>query len=160
MQDSDPAVRRAAAFALAKVDPAGRDAVPELVAALPDRAGLELRWRYDPRLDDLRPPVRVPLQVRVPPDTPRDRPVCVATSADWQRHQPLAWSEDEPDTATGFVEVPRGQSFFYKYTRGDWESVEKWSGCAEAANRYAFGAAHPGRRDVVEGWRDRCPAGG
>lgn len=130
-----------------------------LVVACADHPELELRLRYDPAVEQLRPPVRVQLQVRVPPDTPRDRPVCVAASVDWDRHQPLAWSADDPDTAVGTIEVPRGEPFFYKYTRGSWETVEKWAGCAEATNRYAFGAAHPVRHDVVETWRDRCPGG-
>ena len=35
---------------------------------------------------------------------------------------------------------------------------EKWPQCEEAANRYAFGAAHPMKEDQVFGWRDWCEA--
>jgi len=55
------------------------------------------------------------------------------------------------------VEVPRGEWFLYKYTRGGWPTVEKWAGCLEATNRYAFGAAHPGKQDRVDVWADGCP---
>ena len=55
------------------------------------------------------------------------------------------------------MELPRGEWFFYKYTRGGWETVEKWPGCAEADNRYGFAAAHPVRQDRVETWADWCP---
>jgi alpha-glucosidase len=57
----------------------------------------------------------------------------------------------------GEVLVPRGRWFEYKYARGDWDTVEKWSGCLEAGNRYALGAAHPGKSDRVDVWADACP---
>lgn len=51
--------------------------------------------------------------------------------------------------------MPRGEWFHYKYSRGDWCTVEKWPDCEEAEDRYAFGA--PGTKDdVVFGWRDWC----
>jgi len=125
-----------------------------LVIAFPDRPTFDLEISYDPVLSSLRPAVAVPFRVAVPADTPRDRPVCVVTSADWSRHLPLAW---DGDVAVGQVQVPRGEWFFYKFTRGDWETVEKWPGCQEADNRYGFGAAHPVREDHVDVWRDRCP---
>ena len=55
------------------------------------------------------------------------------------------------------IAVPRGEWFFYKYTRGDWATVEKWAGCVEATNRYGLGSAHPDRADSVATWADRCP---
>ena len=61
------------------------------------------------------------------------------------------------------VTVPRGAWFEYKYARGAWNSVEKWPGCAEASNRYAFGAVHAldwdhaGKDDEVWQWADLCP---
>ena len=103
-----------------------------------------------------RPTVRVPVEVYVPtPAQPGDI-IHIASSANGWAHQPLTWSP-QMDRATGEVEVPRGQWFEYKYSRGDWGSVEKWSGCLEATNRYAQGAAHPGKSDRVDLWADRCP---
>lgn len=55
------------------------------------------------------------------------------------------------------VRLPRGEWFFYNYSRGGWTTVETWAGCAEASNRYGFGAAHPVRADTVAAWRDGCP---
>jgi hypothetical protein len=43
-----------------------------------------------------------------------------------------------------------------KLTRGTWETVDKLAGCAEAANRYRFGAAGA-QSDSVATWRDRGP---
>jgi hypothetical protein len=107
-------------------------------------------------VEELSPPVKAPLQVLVPFDTPPDSTIFVATSASGWAQQPLEWST-VPFAAVGEVEVPWGEWFYYKYTRGDWETVEKWSGCLESANRYAFGKAHPVKEDVVEEWADLCP---
>lgn len=129
------------------------------VLAFPDPGpgGFALALEYDPTVTDPRPPVRVPLVVQLPAGTPRDTAIHVATSADgWATHQPLAWGPG-PDEAHGTVLVPRGEWFEYKYTRGGWETVEKWPACEEATNRYSFGAAHPSKHDTVYGWRDWCP---
>ncbi|HEY3353758.1 MAG TPA: hypothetical protein VGQ83_10955 [Polyangia bacterium] len=123
--------------------------------AFPDRAAFTLVLAYDPSLTEPAGTVLVPLRVTVPAGTPTDQPICVATSANGWTHAPLTWSS--PTTATGVVPVPRGEWFFYKLTRGTWETVEKWPACAEATNRYAFGAAHPGLQATVAGWRDWCP---
>jgi len=99
--------------------------------------------------------VEVTLRVVVPPGTPLDSPIYVATSAAGWTQQALPWS-DEQGVAEGTVKVPRGAWFEYKYTRGDWESVEKWSDCLEADNRYAFGRAWPVKEDDVQLWADTC----
>ncbi len=128
-----------------------------LVVKLPDReAGFTVDATYDPAIPDPRPPVAVPLLVRVPAGTPRNTPIHVASSADSWVHHPLTWVANS-EVATGTLLVPRGAWFEYKYTRGDWPTVEKWPGCVEATNRYAFGAAHPGKDDTVFAWADRCP---
>ncbi|MFO0578365.1 MAG: glycoside hydrolase family 31 protein [Polyangia bacterium] len=120
------------------------------------RGAFRLRLFYDPELRAPEPPVRVPLQVRVPAGTPRTPGVHVATSASRWRHVPLSWTT-EPDVAAGTVEVPRGTWFEYKYSRGGWDTVEKWAGCTESTNRYGFAAAHPQRSEQVAAWADRCP---
>lgn len=58
--------------------------------------------------------------------------------------------------ATRVIQVPRGEWFEYKYSRGDWCTVEKWPDCEEAENRYGFGAAWPVREEAIYGWRDLC----
>ncbi|MEW5853318.1 MAG: TIM-barrel domain-containing protein [Myxococcota bacterium] len=126
-----------------------------LLVAFPEQAPFALELRYDTSITALSPTVRVPLEVVVPQDTPAGSTIHVATSAQGWQHLPLTWAPGM-DRAYGEVEVPRGQWFEYKYTRGAWETVEKWNGCLEATNRYAFGAAHPGKQDRVDVWRDRC----
>lgn len=127
-----------------------------LLVAFPDRDAFTLIAAYDPARMDPAPPVAVSVEVRVPAGTPTGTPIHIATSANGWQHQPLTWAP-EMDRAYGSVLVPRGRWFEYKYTRGDWANVEKWSGCVEATNRYAFGAAHPGKRDSVDVWADACP---
>jgi alpha-glucosidase len=120
------------------------------------RAELPLTARYDTALRDARPDVDVTLDVTVPDGTPRDRPIYVATSANGWTHAPLAWNA-VTGRAQGTVRAPRGQWFFYKFTRGDWSTVERYPDCSEASNRYGFGAAWPVRSERVFTWRDRCP---
>jgi len=127
-----------------------------IVVSLADRDAFDLRFFYDPALADLRPSVAVDFEVEVPSGTPLDTPVYIATSANGWTQQPLAWTAD-PNVARGTVLVPRGEWFFYKFTRGDWDTVEKWPDCEEATNRYRFGAALLAQRDTVYGWRDWCP---
>jgi alpha-glucosidase len=127
-----------------------------LLASVVDRPGLSLRFEYDPTLEALAPTVLVPVRVTLPAGTPHDAPVTIATSANGWTHQGLSWSASEPDVAEGLVPVPRGEWFWYKYARGGWDTVEKWAGCLEAGNRYAFGAAHPVKQDRVETWADWC----
>lgn len=126
-----------------------------LWVAYADRDGYTLTLRYDPAVAEPLADVPVRLDVHVPPGTPRFTDIHVATSANGWDHVPLQWVADE-DRATGIVTVPRGQWFFYKFSRGGWESVEKYPGCEEANNRYAFGAAHPVKVDTVWAWRDLC----
>ena len=117
---------------------------------------LPLSVTYDLAVAELRPSVDVTLDVTVPDGTSRAAPVYVATSANgWTQHA-LAW-DAATGHAHGVVTVPRGQWFFYKYTRGGWDTVERYPDCSEASNRYGFGAANPVRADRVWTWRDRCP---
>ncbi|MCA9571964.1 MAG: hypothetical protein KC656_29200, partial [Myxococcales bacterium] len=110
---------------------------------------------HDSALPDLRPPVAVRLTVRAPDGTPEDAVLHVATDADaWATHHPLT---RQGDVFTGTVTVPRGRWFRYKYSRGAWCTVEKWPGCEEATDRYAFGASTRPKVDEVFGWRDACP---
>ncbi|MBI5608123.1 MAG: hypothetical protein HY902_04525 [Deltaproteobacteria bacterium] len=107
------------------------------------------------------PTIDVPLTVQVPPNTPSNAPIFVAHSGNGWAQQPLQWTAT-PGIAKGVVTVPRGQWFEYKYTRGDWSTVEKYPGCVEAKNRYAFGAVHTvsldqaGQSDQVWAWADGC----
>lgn len=120
-----------------------------------DRASLPLTAAFETSLTEPRPDVDVALDVTVPDGTPRDRPVYVATSASGWTHAPLAW-DAATGHARGVVRVPRGRWFFYKFTRGDWSTVERYPDCSEANNRYGLGAATV-RSDRVWTWRDRCP---
>lgn len=126
-----------------------------VTAIVPDATATELRFVYDPAIAAPRPDVAVLVEVQVPAGTPPDATIYVASSANGWTQQPLAWTE-QPGLARGYLTVPRGRWFFYKYTRGDWDTVEKWPGCEEAADRYRFGAAPLAQRDTVWQWRDAC----
>ncbi|PKN58043.1 MAG: hypothetical protein CVU56_07825 [Deltaproteobacteria bacterium HGW-Deltaproteobacteria-14] len=129
-----------------------------LVVAFADHPGFALDARYDPAITLPGPDVAVPLALKLPDGTPAEVVVHVAADVDgWAFHPLQRTSEDH---AAGTLLVPRGQWFDYKYSWGDWCTVEKWPDCAEAANRYAFGAAHPVKQDEVFTWRawcDPCP---
>lgn len=127
-----------------------------LLAGFADAPAFRLEVAYDPALTAAAPPVLVHFEVTVPAGTPTSSLVHVASSANGWTHQPLAWVRPG-ELAAGDLAVPRGEYFFYKLTRGDWTTVEKWPGCVEATNRYGFGQANPARQDTVVAWADRCP---
>ena len=126
-----------------------------LVVAFADTTDTVLEADYDTSLSAMRPPVSVRFEVNVPDGTPSDPPVHIALSSAGWSQQAMSWTAT-PQVAEGVFEVPRGEWFFYKYTRGDWDTVEKWPACEEADDRYGFGRAHPDRLDEVFGWRDWC----
>lgn len=106
---------------------------------------------------DLGPLLPVRFQVTVPPGT--EGPIYIAgtfgpTLPEWE---PGAL-EMERITSTRWtitLEIPAEVPFEYKYTRGDWETVEKGFHCEELSNR---GPYLPGDyiqfNDVVWQWRD------
>ena len=120
-----------------------------------DHDNFQVEFHYNPAVSASIPDVLVPMQVEVPPGTPTGSPIHIATSAAGWAQQPLQWSDDF-SFAFGQVAVARGQWFEYKYTRGGWDTVEKWSGCVEAENRYHFGKALPVKKDSVVIWSDQC----
>lgn len=126
-----------------------------LVIAMPDRDNATVEMDYDASVSEPAPAVRVSLEVTVPQGTPSTSTIHVATSAGNWQHQPLQWIEPGAK-ARGEVLVPRGRWFEYKYTRGSWETVEKWPQCQEASNRYGFASAWPVRLDTVWQWADWC----
>ncbi|MHB8876368.1 MAG: glycoside hydrolase family 31 protein [Myxococcaceae bacterium] len=127
-----------------------------LVVAFADRPGFELQLDYDPAVTAPGPLVAMSFHVTVPAGTPAATKIHVASSANAWAQQPLEW-DASLTSASGTLLVPRGEWVFYKYTRGDWSTVEKWPGCAEASNRYEQGKAHPVKEDVVWAWADGCP---
>lgn len=125
-----------------------------IVVRFPDRDAFVLEIDYDRSVQDLRPPVPVRFRVSVPAATPSGDRVHVAHSANgWQQHVPL--TRVDATTFEGSILLPRGEWFFYKYTRGDWSTVEKWPGCVEATNRYAQARATQ-LSDQVFDWSDLC----
>jgi alpha-glucosidase len=118
-----------------------------------DRDPFTLEVTYD-RSAPIPPQVGVPVRVTVPAGTPANQPIYISTSAGGWMQQPLTWNGD--GSAGGVVQVPRGEWLQYKYTRGDWSTVEKGADCSELANRYVLDAAHPGVDDVVARWADGC----
>ena len=132
-------------------DPADRS----VLVGLPGSAALSLTVTYDTSIPDPAPPVDMPFTVVLPPDTPPGSAIYMATDFGGWTHTAVA-TGGPGDTVAFTVAVPRGEWFHYKLTRGGWETVEKWPGCQEATNRYAFGAAHPVKADTVWGWSDTC----
>ncbi len=126
-----------------------------VVVAFADRPEFRLELDYDPALLQPEPWVEVPFRVRVPDGTPAGDTIYVASSANGWSQLPLSWTA-EPNLAAGRIPMPRGAWFEYKITRGDWATVEKWAGCAEADNRYGLAAAWPVREDTVATWADWC----
>lgn len=127
-----------------------------LWVVFPDGGSFDVHASYDTSLTEMAPSVLLDLIVDVPEGTSETTPVHVATSSSGWQQVPLSWGP-LPGQASGSIVVPRGEWFEYKYTRGNWETVEKWAGCQEAENRYEFGAAHPVKRDEVTTWADWCP---
>jgi alpha-glucosidase len=121
-----------------------------------DPGGFALEADYDRALIADAPPVEIALRVAVPLDTPADPVVHVVSDANGWQHAPLAWDPDAAGVAVGTIAVPRGAWYRFKYSRGDWCTIEKYPDCVEAEDRYAFGAADLDRDDVVFGWRDDC----
>jgi alpha-glucosidase len=125
-----------------------------LHVTVPDTGSLELAITYDTGLLSNAPAVAMPFRVTVPDGTPVDTPISIATSADgWVTHTALTWVS--ATEAEGTLEVPRGEYVYYKYTRGSWDTVEKWPDCVEASNRYELGRAAE-KVDTVYGWGDWC----
>ncbi len=126
-----------------------------LWVVMPDQEDVVVTMDYAPEPLAQEPDVLVAIEVTVPAGTPNDATIHIATSASGWAQQPLSWVKPGM-VAAGLVKVPRGHWFEYKYTRGDWSTVEKWAGCLEATNRYAYGQAHPTKKDSVEMWADSC----
>jgi len=124
-----------------------------LLAAFPDRDGFQALFSYDPAITPA-PTVLKRFVVHLPPGTDPGEVHIAGTFSDWAQ-VPME-PGPEPLLAVALVPVPRGEWFWYKYTRGGWDTVEKWAGCEEASNRYEFGAAHPDKADIVSLWADSC----
>jgi alpha-glucosidase len=125
-----------------------------IVVDVPAAATGALYLRYDAALADPAPAVALRFEVEVPAGTPESAPVHVAVSTSGWTHEPLAWVA--PGVAAGTISVPRGAWVDYKYSRGDWLTVEKGASCDELDNRVRVSAAAPVARDRVAQWRDVC----
>lgn len=150
-----PALASLTAFNVASKGYYHDDRDLSILVRFPDPGAFDLALDYDPSIVDPAPDVLMEFEVTVPAGTPTDPPIHFASSANGWTHQPLPWIG--PGKAGGLVSVPRGKYLFYKYTRGDWASVEKYPGCVEAEDRYELGKAHPVKEDTVWAWADLCP---
>jgi alpha-glucosidase len=112
---------------------------------------------YNQEIEENAPPILKYFQVQAPASTSEDETIHITLSSNDWLHQPLEWMAFMPGFAAGWIEVPRGSWFEYKYTRGDWDTVEKYADCSEAANRYAFGGFPFLKQDEIAQWIDACP---
>ncbi len=127
-----------------------------LVASIADKPVFHLRAKYKTTELSADAPVRIPIRVRVPQSTPAGSAIHVAVSTAGWTHQPLS-APSADGWATGTIKVERGKWFFYKFTRGTWQSVEKQSDCGNFANRYAQASAKTAVDVTVTAWADHCP---
>jgi alpha-glucosidase len=136
-------------------DAGARAATISLADAGPHR----VRLGYDAQTLPAPRTVQVTLEVALPDTTPAGA-VAVGTSARGWRPDGIALVRSA-GAASGIFEVPEGALVLYKYTRGDWGTVEVGAGCAELPNRsFVASWGRDGRllvADTVVGWRDRCP---
>ncbi|MBN1154751.1 metallophosphoesterase [candidate division KSB1 bacterium] len=99
--------------------------------------------------------VAVTFSVTVPANTPEDDLVYLAgTFNDWN---PGAQVMEKIDSLQWHLtlSLEKNTAYEYKYTRGDWESVEKDSAGEEIANRtFTTGDSSMTIEDVVEKWAD------
>jgi len=69
----------------------------------------------------------------------------------------------EDTLARGVILLPNFTNVAYKFTRGDWDSVEVNQDCSERANRFSFISCAAGEELTIEEdvttWRDTngCP---
>ncbi len=119
---------------------------------LNDQNGWLLEADYDPSLSESQVPM--PFVVQLPEGTPLEDSVSIATDVTGWVHHPM--TRVDATHARILLDVPRGTWIYYKYARGDWDTVEKWPGCVEADNRYEQSRPGPVKEDVVWGWADGC----
>ncbi len=135
-------------------DEASYDAIKKFVVALstpyanPDLAG------HNEGIDGK--PVLVTFQVEVPPKTPFDDPVYIATDkSGWSA---TALRMDRIDALHYRLTMPlaSGTSFLYRYTRGSWSSAERGQNGLEVPPRKFFvrNADVRLQPDVVYAWGD------
>jgi len=111
--------------------------------------------------------VQVRFVVQVPPTTPMSDAVYMST--DVSGWNPQATRMERFDALHYAVTLPlrTGTEFFYKYTRGSWQSSERGrTGIEEAPHHFFLGATALGepdtqvRDDIVYNWADYNPANG
>ncbi|HTX03020.1 MAG TPA: hypothetical protein VMD07_05015 [Candidatus Acidoferrales bacterium] len=111
--------------------------------------------------------VQVRFVVQVPPTTPMSDAVYMST--DVSGWNPQATRMERFDALHYAVTLPlrTGTEFYYKFTRGSWQSAERGrTGIDEAPHHFFLGATALGepdtqvRDDVVYNWADYNPAGG
>jgi len=111
--------------------------------------------------------VQVRFVVQVPPTTPMSDAVYMTT--DVSGWNPQGTRMERFDAVHYAVTIPlrTGTEFYYKFTRGSWQSAERGrTGIDEAPHHFFLGATALGepdtqvRDDVVYNWSDYNPAGG
>ena len=106
--------------------------------------------------------VQIELTVELPTSTPGTDVVYFASDLDGWVSNARPLTRIGPTLATLNLTVPERQRFTYKFTRGDWSTVEVDSSCAEMANRerVVLGDHNSRQRlvDTVARWRGiDCP---
>jgi hypothetical protein len=104
--------------------------------------------------------VQIELTVELPASTPGSDVIYFASSLDGWVSNARPLTRVSPTLATLTLTVPENQSWQYKFTRGDWTTVEKDAACNELPNRERIALGdHDGRQylvDTVASWVDLC----
>jgi hypothetical protein len=104
--------------------------------------------------------VRVDLCATLPPGTPDGATIYVTGDQPaWGPWDPAAQAlECDAGICQGSLIMPLDTSFSFKFTRGSWETVEKFKDCSEHPNRQAQ-ATGPDFEftNLIEAWADLCP---
>ena len=111
--------------------------------------------------------VQVRFVVQVPPTTPMTDAVYLATDVSGWNAQAIRMERQDALHYSVMLPLRTGTEFYYKYTRGSWQSSERArNGIEQAPHRFFLGATALGepdtqvRDDEVYNWSDYNPATG
>jgi enterochelin esterase-like enzyme len=102
--------------------------------------------------------VRVTFDVTLPPDTPTDDRIYVATNIRGWAPDATPLIRDCALRAHGTLDMPSGAQLEFKLTRGDWSRGEMSAECSPIPNRTAQPTRSSTIRLTVGNWADLCVA--
>ncbi|GAB6189920.1 hypothetical protein JCM30566_16620 [Marinitoga arctica] len=99
--------------------------------------------------------VKVTFKVHLPENTPENENIYIVGSFnDWNPGDENYVLEKSGNIGIVSLELEKGTEIEYKYTRGNWGTVEKDKDGGEIANRKAIADENKTIEDIVESWAD------